>query len=150
MDIKDINSSERGICDDHIYLLTISLSEGKSVTMKVFLDSKPEEQAFNFCKENNLDYNAMNDLTKQITDKRVTAFRIQSVPFKAGNLVKVNALGFTGLSDKSNKCDYKAGNKQAESNGADNAVAEDKGKHHIEDKCYRIACEADNSLCSGC
>ena len=68
MDIKDINSSERGICDDHIYLLTISLSEGKSVTMKVFLDSKPEEQAFNFCKENNLDYNAMNDLTKQITD----------------------------------------------------------------------------------
>ena len=39
MDIKDINSSERGICDDHIYLLTISLSEGKSVTMKVFLDS---------------------------------------------------------------------------------------------------------------
>ena len=47
------------ISDEPLYVMTIELDEGKSSNVKIFLDSKPEELAFDFCKENNLDYSSM-------------------------------------------------------------------------------------------
>ena len=54
------------ISDEPLYVMTIELDEGKSSNVKIFLDSKPEELAFDFCKENNLDYSSMSYLSNQI------------------------------------------------------------------------------------
>lgn len=52
--------------EEPLYVMTIELEEGNCSEIKIYLDSKPEELAFEFCKENNLDFNSMNYLTNQI------------------------------------------------------------------------------------
>jgi hypothetical protein len=49
-----------------IYVMTVELEEGSSQSIKIYADSTPEELAFEFCKKNNLDINAMKYLTEQI------------------------------------------------------------------------------------
>lgn len=49
-----------------IYIMTVELEEGKSQSIKIYSNSTPSELAFEFCKQNNLDINAMNYLSEQI------------------------------------------------------------------------------------
>jgi hypothetical protein len=49
-----------------IYKMTIELSRGQFETLDIYLDSIPEETAFEFCKNNNLDFKAMNYLILEI------------------------------------------------------------------------------------
>ena len=71
--MENINKCEKlntfkTISDEPLYVMTIELDEGKSSNVKIYLDSKPEELAFDFCKENNLDYSSMSYLSSQIKD----------------------------------------------------------------------------------
>ena len=60
-DAQDINHN-----NEPIYVMTVELEEGSSQSIKIYSDSTPEELAFEFCKKNNLDINAMKYLTDQI------------------------------------------------------------------------------------
>lgn len=71
--MENINKCEKlntfkTISDEPLYVMTIELDEGKSSNVKIYLDSKPEELAFDFCKENNLDYSSMSYLSSKIKD----------------------------------------------------------------------------------
>jgi len=48
------------------FIMTIDIDQGKSEKLKIYFDSNPEELAFDFCKRNNLDYNAMLYLKDEI------------------------------------------------------------------------------------
>ena len=48
------------------YIMTIDIEEGKSEKLEIFFDSVPEKLAFDFCKINNLDFEAMQYLIGEI------------------------------------------------------------------------------------
>ena len=48
------------------FVMTIEIDEGKIEKLKIFFDSKPDEVAYEFCRENNLDFNALKFLTQEI------------------------------------------------------------------------------------
>jgi len=50
------------------YVMTIELEKGKSELIQIFIDSNPDELAFEFCKKNNLNLNAMKFLSSEIKD----------------------------------------------------------------------------------
>jgi hypothetical protein len=50
-----------------IYEMTLEI-EGQSKTIRVFSDSNPEELAYEFCRENNLDINALRYLAGELTN----------------------------------------------------------------------------------
>ena len=49
-----------------IYVMTLELEQGKAEQIKIFSDSEPNELAYAFCKEHDLDYNAHEYLTEKI------------------------------------------------------------------------------------
>ena len=59
-----------------VYKLTLELGNGVIETLNIYLDSKPEELAFNFSKQKNLDFTAMNYLLEEIKKlmKRLPGF----------------------------------------------------------------------------
>ena len=59
------------------YVMTIELEKGKSDIIKIFIDSSPDELAFEFCKKNNLNLRAMNFLSGEIS-KLLSKITIQS------------------------------------------------------------------------
>ena len=68
-DIKDIK--------EPIYEMTIESEKGRKEIINIYTNSKPEEIAYNFCKENNLDFetlelmiNQIKKLMKSITNKK--------------------------------------------------------------------------------
>ena len=52
--------------DEPIYVMTVELEKGKNETIKIYIDSKPDELAYDFCKEHNLDFSSLAYLTSQI------------------------------------------------------------------------------------
>ena len=52
--------------DEPIYVMTVELEKGKNETIKIYIDSKPDELAYDFCKEHNLDFSSLSYLTSQI------------------------------------------------------------------------------------
>lgn len=51
---------------DPIFVITLELEEGKPKQIQIYADSKPGELAFEFCKENNLDFESLKNLKAQI------------------------------------------------------------------------------------
>lgn len=51
---------------DPIFVITLELDEGKPKQIQIYADSKPGELAFEFCKENNLDFESLKNLKAQI------------------------------------------------------------------------------------
>ena len=64
---KNINkkNSEEGK-DSQFYLLTLEDNNGEHQQIRIFKNSDPSEIAFNFCKENNLDFKSMKYIKKNI------------------------------------------------------------------------------------
>ena len=54
--------------EDPIYVMTVELEKGKSETIKIFQNSKPEFLAYEFCKKHNLDFNSLSYLTNKIKE----------------------------------------------------------------------------------
>ena len=52
--------------DIQFYLITLEDNRGENQQLKIFKDSDADEIAFNFCKENNLDYKSMKYIKKSI------------------------------------------------------------------------------------
>ena len=52
--------------DTQYYLITLEDSNGEHQQIRVFKNSDPAEIAFNFCKENNLDFKSMKYIKKNI------------------------------------------------------------------------------------
>ena len=52
--------------EDPIYVMTVELEKGKSESIKIYSNSKPEELAFSFCKKYNLDFSSLSYLSTQI------------------------------------------------------------------------------------
>ena len=46
--------------------LSIELGDKKKQLLNIFLDSKPEQLAYDFCLQNNLDFDSMQNLTEEI------------------------------------------------------------------------------------
>ena len=53
--------------EEPIYVMTLALEQGKSEKIEIFSNSDPSELAYNFCRRNNLDFNALDYLREQIT-----------------------------------------------------------------------------------
>ena len=62
---KNPNSSEESK-DTQYYLITLEDSNGEHQQIRIFKNSDAAEIAFNFCKENNLDYKSMKYIKKNI------------------------------------------------------------------------------------
>ena len=60
------NNRKNKYKEEPIYIMTIELEQGKNGNLPIYLNSNPEELSFNFCKQNNLDYNSMDFLKNQI------------------------------------------------------------------------------------
>ena len=54
--------------EEPIYVMTLALEQGKSEKIEIFSNSDPSELAYNFCRRNNLDFNALDYLREQITN----------------------------------------------------------------------------------
>ena len=63
---QDIKNSPEQLKDTQFYLITLEDSNGEHQQIKVFKNSDAAEIAFNFCKENNLDYKSMKYIKKNI------------------------------------------------------------------------------------
>ena len=59
-------NEENELEEEPIYVMTIELEKGKSESIKIFSNSKPEELAFSFCKKYNLDFSSLSYLSTQI------------------------------------------------------------------------------------
>lgn len=62
---------------DPIYVMALKLENGTKKNIKIYSNSNPAELAFEFCKEHNLDFSALNNLTHGIESikKKLTAKR---------------------------------------------------------------------------
>ena len=58
--------SESKDIKEPIYEMTIESEKGRKEIINIYSDSKPEEIAYNFCKENNLDFETLELMTNQI------------------------------------------------------------------------------------
>ena len=63
--ILNKKNSEEGK-DSQFYLITLEDNNGEHQQIKIFKNSDPSEIAFNFCKENNLDFKSMKYIKKNI------------------------------------------------------------------------------------
>ena len=61
---NNINLEERK--DTQFYLITLEDSNGEHQQIRIFKNSDPSEIAFNFCKDNNLDFKSMKYIQKNI------------------------------------------------------------------------------------
>ena len=54
--------------NDHqeLMVLSIELGDNEKKYLKIYNDSKPEELAYEFCSQNNLDYDSLQELTEEI------------------------------------------------------------------------------------
>ena len=62
----DNKKKEENEEEDPIYVMTVELEKGKSESIKIYSNSKPEELAFSFCKKYNLDFSSLSYLSNQI------------------------------------------------------------------------------------
>ena len=59
-------NEENELEEEPIYVMTVELEKGKSESIKIYSNSKPEELAFSFCKKYNLDFSSLSYLSTQI------------------------------------------------------------------------------------
>ena len=62
----DNKKKEENEEEDPIYVMTVELEKGKSESIKIYANSKPDELAFSFCKKYNLDFSSLSYLSNQI------------------------------------------------------------------------------------
>ena len=62
------NIEEKENIDEPIYIMTLELEEEKFEQIKIFSNSDPDQLAYTFCKEHNLDFSAMEYLKEKIDD----------------------------------------------------------------------------------
>lgn len=60
------NNNEHNQLREPVYIMTLELDKSKSKKIEIYHDSNPLELAFDFCKENNLDFASLNCLTMEI------------------------------------------------------------------------------------
>ena len=66
MESKETMSMEEKEHKEPIFVMTLEVEEGNTKQLKIFSDSNSGEVAFDFCKENNLDYETLTNLKGQI------------------------------------------------------------------------------------
>ena len=60
------NINNKNSEDTQFYLITLEDNNGEHQQIRIFKNSDPSEIAFNFCKENNLDFKSMKYIKKNI------------------------------------------------------------------------------------
>ena len=63
---KNHKNNNSNIIKKPIYVMSIELDEGKKQDLKIYDNSKPDEIAYEFCKNNNLDFSSLQFLINQI------------------------------------------------------------------------------------
>jgi hypothetical protein len=63
---EEEKNEENELGEEPIYVMTVELEKGKSESIKIYSNSKPEELAFSFCKKYNLDFSSLSYLSTQI------------------------------------------------------------------------------------
>lgn len=52
--------------NEPVFVMTIELEQGTTASINIFPNTDPEETAYEFCKINNLEFNALGYLTTEI------------------------------------------------------------------------------------
>jgi hypothetical protein len=63
---NNLQQSQGSTQEEPIYIMTLEVDQGKSESIKIYSNSNPYELAFNFCKQYNLEFNALNYLSTEI------------------------------------------------------------------------------------
>lgn len=63
---NNLQQSQGSTQEEPIYIMTLEVDQGRSESIKIYSNSNPYELAFNFCKQYNLEYNALNYLSTEI------------------------------------------------------------------------------------
>ena len=61
-------NDKSSIEDEPIYVMKVELDKGNFQSIKIYSYTKPEELAYEFCKQHSLDINSLNYLTEEITN----------------------------------------------------------------------------------
>ena len=65
-EIFDFLKEEKEEIEQPFFIMTLEFEKGKYKKIKIFPDSDPTELAFNFCKDNNLDFATMKYINSEI------------------------------------------------------------------------------------
>ena len=76
-EIFDFFKEEKGEIEQPFFIMTLEFEKGKYKKIKIFPDSDPTELAFNFCKDNNLDFAIMKYINSEI-ENLVLKFKTNS------------------------------------------------------------------------
>ena len=66
------NTDSKNNSKEPIYVMTLELDQNNSANLKIYTDSVPYELAYEFCKNNNLDYTSLNYLASEIENLMTT------------------------------------------------------------------------------
>ena len=76
-EIFDFLKEEKEEIEQPFFIMTLEFEKGKYKKIKIFPDSDPTELAFNFCKDNNLDFATMKYIDSEI-ENLVLKFKTNS------------------------------------------------------------------------
>ena len=101
--MSDINPIQQGenvqksnLDKQEIMILAIELGDNEKKFLKIYNDSKPEQLAYEFCLQNNLDFNSLQDLTEEIKNAfKAKNTSIQKINQNNINQVNINQNNFS-------------------------------------------------------
>ena len=76
-EIFNFLKEEKEEIEQPFFIMTLEFEKGKHKKIKIFPDSDPTELAFNFCKDNNLDFATMKYINSEI-ENLVLKFKTNS------------------------------------------------------------------------
>ena len=85
---RNQNNNNLNAIKKPIYVMSIELEEGVKQDLKIYSDSKPNEIAYEFCKNNNLDFSSLQFLVNQISNLMKIFKTNNSLLNKNNNLIK--------------------------------------------------------------
>ena len=95
--MSDINPIQQGenlqttnFDKQEIMILAIELGNNEKKFLKIYNDSKPEQLAYEFCLQNNLDFNSLQELTEEIKN----AFKAKNTSIQNFNQNNINPNNF--------------------------------------------------------
>ena len=95
--MSDINPIQQGenlqttnFDKQEIMILAIELGDNEKKFLKIYNDSKPEQLAYEFCLQNNLDFNSLQELTEEIKN----AFKAKNTSIQNFNQNNINPNNF--------------------------------------------------------
>ena len=118
-----------------IYVMTIELEKDRHDTVKIFANSEPDRLAFDFCKNNDLDHEAMNYLKEEI--KKLMANYVLKTA-RENDMIKEMAeqeeCESDRVVDRNNNMDHTDEGNHIDENEEDNEGNQERSRNNIDDE----------------